>query len=62
MANITITVPAGNPIETAKREEILKSVAKLPMDDLERLGKLATNKKALTGLKQHWNTLLSMFG
>jgi len=62
MANITIAIPDGNAMETAKREETLKAVAKLPIEDLERIGKIASNPKALTGLKKNWKMLTAMFG
>jgi len=62
MTNITVAIPDGNAMESAKREETLKVVAKLPIDDLDRIGKLAENKKALTMLKTKWNTLKLMFG
>ncbi|MXN90157.1 hypothetical protein GR160_02875 [Flavobacterium sp. Sd200] len=62
MAQITIEVPAANAMELAQREKTLKAVAALPLEDSERICKLAESKKALAGLKKHWKMLTAMFG
>lgn len=58
----TITITAANSLELAAKAKIIEQCGNLPMEDLERIGQLVTNPKALTGLKKHWIKLKIMFG
>lgn len=61
MANITIELPPCSSLEQATREKALKAMAKLPLDDLERLRQIADNPKARQQLKSKWAMLKAMF-
>jgi len=61
MLKTTIEIEAANGVELDKKKTILQAAAKIPMDDLGRIGQLIQNPKALAGLKQHWLKLKLMF-
>lgn len=58
---IKFMVPASNVFDVRKKTEVLQKFARLPMEDQARIEKLIDNSKALTGLKEHWDLLQSMF-
>jgi len=61
MPKKTIEIEAANAIELDKKTRILQAAAKVPMEDLERVGEIVKNPKALAGLKSHWAMLKAMF-
>lgn len=57
----TIEITAENSLELSAKAKIVEQCAKLPMEDLERIGQLVTNPKALAKLKSSWGMLSAMF-
>jgi len=54
---INIKAEAKNAIALKAIEKVVKKVATIPADDLERIGKLLDSPKALKALKDNWEFL-----
>lgn len=60
--DITIKIESSNPIDQNNQATSLQAIANLNKEDMQNIFELAKNKKALQGLRENKEFLISMFG
>lgn len=61
MNQVTITIPASNPVDENSRKNKLQAIANLSNERLDKLYQISINEKALCAIEKKWAALKVMF-